>query len=109
VSLRRASTCSAIALRMTSARDWLSTAATVSSASACSAESRRGTKALVELLPTLVLVDRWKRIGGPPPRSWPMPELFELVPGDRVRAPAGPSLMVISEPHRHHSRCCGSR
>jgi translation initiation factor 2B subunit (eIF-2B alpha/beta/delta family) len=50
--------------------------------------NRRGTKALVERLPTLVLVDRWKRIGGPPPRSWPMPELFELVPGDRVRAPA---------------------
>ena len=49
---------------------------------------RRGAKALVERLPTLVLVDRWKRIGGPPPRSWPMPELFELVPGDRVRAPA---------------------
>jgi Initiation factor 2 subunit family len=50
--------------------------------------NRRGTKALVEQLPTLVLVDRWKRIGGPPPLSWPMPELFELVPGDRVRAPA---------------------
>jgi translation initiation factor 2B subunit (eIF-2B alpha/beta/delta family) len=50
--------------------------------------NRRGTKALVERLPTLVLVDRWKRIGGPPPLSWPMPELFELVPGDRVRAPA---------------------
>jgi hypothetical protein len=50
--------------------------------------NRRGTKSLVELLPTLVLVDRWKRIGGPTPQSWPMPELFELVPGDRVRAPA---------------------
>ena len=50
--------------------------------------NRRGTKLLVERLPTLVLVDRWKRIGGPPPHSWPMPELFELVPGDRVRAPA---------------------
>lgn len=50
--------------------------------------NRRGTKALVERLPTLVLVDRWKRIGGPPPHSWPMPELFELVPGDTVRAPA---------------------
>jgi translation initiation factor 2B subunit (eIF-2B alpha/beta/delta family) len=50
--------------------------------------NRRGTKSLVELLPTLVLVDRWKRIGGPAPQSWPKPELFELVPGDRVRAPA---------------------
>ncbi len=50
--------------------------------------NRRGTKALVDRLPTLVLVDRWKRIGGPPPRSWPRPELFELVPGDRVHAPA---------------------
>jgi translation initiation factor 2B subunit (eIF-2B alpha/beta/delta family) len=50
--------------------------------------NRRGTKALVERLPTLVLVDRWKRVGGPPPHSWPMPELFELVPGDTVRAPA---------------------
>jgi Initiation factor 2 subunit family len=50
--------------------------------------NRRGTKALVALLPTLVLVDRWKRIGGPPPRIWPMPELFELVPGDKVHAPA---------------------
>lgn len=50
--------------------------------------NRRGTKALVDRLPTLVLVDRWKRIGGPPPRSWPMPDVFELVPGDSVRAPA---------------------
>jgi translation initiation factor 2B subunit (eIF-2B alpha/beta/delta family) len=50
--------------------------------------NRRGTKALVDRLPTLVLVDRWKRIGGPAPRSWPRPELFELVPGDRVHAPA---------------------
>ncbi len=50
--------------------------------------NRRGTRALVERLPTLVLVDRWKRIGGPTPQSWPMPEVFELVPGDRVRAPA---------------------
>jgi hypothetical protein len=50
--------------------------------------NRRGTRALVERLPTLVLVDRWKRIGGPTPQSWPMPEAFELVPGDRVRAPA---------------------
>jgi hypothetical protein len=50
--------------------------------------NRRGTRALVERLPTLVLIDRWKRIGGPPPRSWPMPELLELVPGDSVRAPA---------------------
>jgi hypothetical protein len=50
--------------------------------------NRRGTAALVDRFPTLVLVDRWKRVGGPPPASWPLPELFELVPGDRVRAPA---------------------
>jgi translation initiation factor 2B subunit (eIF-2B alpha/beta/delta family) len=50
--------------------------------------NRRGTKALIERLPALVLVDRWKRIGGPPPTSWPRPELFELVPGDQVHAPA---------------------
>ena len=50
--------------------------------------NRRGTKALVERVPTLVLVDCWKRIGGPPPSTWPRPELFELVPGDSVRAPA---------------------
>lgn len=50
--------------------------------------NRRGTAALVDRFPTLVLVDRWKRVGGPPPTSWPLPELFELIPGDRVRAPA---------------------
>lgn len=50
--------------------------------------NRRGTKALVDRLPTLVLVDRWKRVGGPPPESWPRPDLLELIPGDRVRAPA---------------------
>jgi hypothetical protein len=50
--------------------------------------NRRGTLALVELLPTIVLVDRWKRVGGPPPKRWPQSQLFELVPGDRVHAPA---------------------
>jgi len=50
--------------------------------------NRRGTRQLVDRLPTLVLADRWKRIGGPPPTSWPAPERFELIPGDRVRAPA---------------------
>ncbi|HUY74411.1 MAG TPA: hypothetical protein VMW11_07855, partial [Candidatus Dormibacteraeota bacterium] len=50
--------------------------------------NRRGTRALVDRLPTLVLVDRWKRVGGPAPASWPRPELFELIPGDRVHAPA---------------------
>ncbi len=50
--------------------------------------NRRGTAALVDRFPTLVLVDRWKRVGGPPPTSWPLPEMFELVPGDRVHAPA---------------------
>lgn len=50
--------------------------------------NRRGTRALVDRFPTLVLVDRWKRVGGPPPASWPRPDLLELVPGDRVHAPA---------------------
>ncbi|HUZ87882.1 MAG TPA: hypothetical protein VNF26_13115 [Candidatus Baltobacterales bacterium] len=50
--------------------------------------NRRGTRALVDRLPTLVLVDRWKRVGGPPPSSWPRPDVLELVPGERVRAPA---------------------
>lgn len=50
--------------------------------------NRRGTSTLVDRFPTLVLVDRWKRMGGPPPTNWPLPELFELVPGDRVHAPA---------------------
>jgi len=50
--------------------------------------NRRGTRALVERLPTVVLVDRWKRIGGPPPYFWPRAELFELIPGDQIQAPA---------------------
>lgn len=50
--------------------------------------NRRGTRELVDRLPTLVLVDRWKRIGGPPPAAWPRADRFELIPGDRVRAPA---------------------
>jgi translation initiation factor 2B subunit (eIF-2B alpha/beta/delta family) len=50
--------------------------------------NRRGTRKLVDRLPTLVLADRWKRIGGPPPTWWPAPERFELIAGDRVRAPA---------------------
>jgi len=50
--------------------------------------NRRGTRQLVDRLPTLVLADRWKRIRGPPPARWPAPERFELIPGDRVRAPA---------------------
>src|SRR5579859_5046885 len=32
--------------------------------------ARSGTRALVELLPTLVLVDRWKRIDSMPPPNW---------------------------------------
>jgi len=50
--------------------------------------NRRGTRQLVDRLPTLVLADRWKRVGGPPPPTWPLPERFELIIGDRVRAPA---------------------
>lgn len=50
--------------------------------------NRRGTLQLVLRFPTLVLVDRWKRIGGPPPTHWPVAETFELIPGDRVHAPA---------------------
>lgn len=50
--------------------------------------NRRGTLALADRFPTIVLVDRWKRIGGPPPKTWPSPDLFELVPGDRIQAPS---------------------
>lgn len=50
--------------------------------------NRRGTRRLVDRLPTLVLADRWKRIGGPPPARWSAPDRFELIPGDRVRAPS---------------------
>ncbi|HET7419013.1 MAG TPA: hypothetical protein VFL27_01375 [Candidatus Dormibacteraeota bacterium] len=50
--------------------------------------NRRGTLALVTRMPALVLVDRWKRVGGPAPDASRVPEPFELIPGDRVRAPA---------------------
>lgn len=50
--------------------------------------NRRGTLALVTKLPALVLVDRWKRVDGPPPARLDAPDLFELIPGDLVRAPA---------------------
>jgi hypothetical protein len=49
--------------------------------------ARTGTRALIERMPALVLVDRWKRIDAPPPSSWPSPR-HELVPGGEVRAPA---------------------
>ncbi len=49
--------------------------------------ARRGTKALVERLPALVLVDRWKRIDSMPPATWPS-DRYEMVRGDQVRAPA---------------------
>jgi hypothetical protein len=43
--------------------------------------NRRGTGRLVAELPeVLVLTERWKRIDGPTPVSWPNPELFEVVP-----------------------------
>ena len=50
--------------------------------------ARSGTRALVELLPTLVLVDRWKRIDSIPPSNWPSPDRYEMVRGGDVRAPA---------------------
>jgi hypothetical protein len=50
--------------------------------------NRLGTAALVARLPTLVLVDRWKRLDHPPPGAWPEPERFEIVQDDSVRAPA---------------------
>ena len=50
--------------------------------------ARSGTRALVELLPTLVLVDRWKRIDSMPPPNWPAPDRYEMVRGGDVRAPA---------------------
>jgi len=43
--------------------------------------NRRGTRRLAEHLPeVLVLVERWKRVDGPTPATWPNPELFEVVP-----------------------------
>jgi hypothetical protein len=50
--------------------------------------ARRGTRALVDRLPTLVLVDRWKRLDTMPPSRWPSSDRFEMIPGDEVRAPA---------------------
>ncbi len=50
--------------------------------------ARRGTRALVDRLPTLVLADRWKRLDTMPPARWPSSDRFEMVPGDEVRAPA---------------------
>jgi hypothetical protein len=50
--------------------------------------ARRGTRTMVERLPSLVLVDRWKRIDSMPPSVWPSPHRCEMVPGDAVRAPA---------------------
>lgn len=49
--------------------------------------ARRLTRQLVERLPTLVLVDRWKRVHAPPPAGWPG-ERYELIPPGSVRAPA---------------------
>lgn len=49
--------------------------------------NRRGTAALVERLPTLVLVDRWKRVDALPPGEHSLSERLELVSGDRVQAP----------------------
>src|SRR5262252_2170162 len=49
--------------------------------------NRRGTSRLLAALPrVLVLTERWKRVGGPTPASWPAPELFEVVlPSPNVR------------------------
>ena len=49
--------------------------------------ARRGTRDLVERMPALVLVDRWKKMDSPPPADAPAGR-YELVPGDVVRAPA---------------------
>jgi translation initiation factor 2B subunit (eIF-2B alpha/beta/delta family) len=43
--------------------------------------NRRGTARLVADLPeVLVLTERWKRVAGATPPSWPCPELFDVVP-----------------------------
>jgi translation initiation factor 2B subunit (eIF-2B alpha/beta/delta family) len=43
--------------------------------------NRRGTRRLADGIPeVLVLVERWKRVDGPTPDTWPNPELFEVVP-----------------------------
>jgi translation initiation factor 2B subunit (eIF-2B alpha/beta/delta family) len=49
--------------------------------------NRRGTSRLVaEAREVLVLAERWKRVEGPTPAAWPVPELFELVrPSPNVR------------------------
>lgn len=49
--------------------------------------ARAGTHVLVERMPTLVLIDRWKRAGTAPPKDLHS-DRFELVRGDSVRAPA---------------------
>jgi translation initiation factor 2B subunit (eIF-2B alpha/beta/delta family) len=42
--------------------------------------NRRGTARLVaEVAEILVLTERWKRVAGPTPDTWPAPELFEVV------------------------------
>lgn len=43
--------------------------------------NRRGSGRLVAEVPeVLVLTERWKRIAGPTPASWPNPDLFEVIP-----------------------------
>jgi translation initiation factor 2B subunit (eIF-2B alpha/beta/delta family) len=50
--------------------------------------NRRGTGRLVaEMREVLVLTERWKRVDGPTPAAWPVPQLFEVVrtaPGVRL-------------------------
>lgn len=49
--------------------------------------NRLGTGRLVATLPeVLVLTERWKRVGGPTPDTWPASDLFEVVaPSPNVR------------------------
>ena len=45
--------------------------------------NRLGTRRMLEAMapqPTVVVGDRWRRLAGRSPRSWPEPELFEVVP-----------------------------
>ncbi len=49
--------------------------------------NRRGTSTLVAATPlVIVLGERWKRLPGPAPGSWPQPRMFEIVsPAPNVR------------------------
>jgi translation initiation factor 2B subunit (eIF-2B alpha/beta/delta family) len=54
--------------------------------------NRRGTARLARSVArVLVLTERWKLVGGPTPTTWPVPDLFEVVPPDPRVALIGPA------------------